>query len=193
MKEEKTKEINETQYRSLIKVFKKYTNLYKILYYIDPAKSAEFLKKQEFYFSKYNKDKKEKHHNHDHHEGCNKLERKMFIPKDEMNNIEKLLDEIATTSFYKGNFDEVLEFFSEKYDRIVQSGQKDGLKLDEKSEKELLHKFLVEGVPFFFTNKLRQRLKTYEESISEQPMLLAHPSSITKKELINLIEPNYIK
>jgi hypothetical protein len=195
MKEETNNEITEKQYKSLIKVFKKYTNLYKILYYIDPAKSAEFLKKQEYYFTKANKNEKEKVHNHDHdhHEGCNKLERKMYIPKEEMNNIEKLLDEIATTSFYKGNFEEVLQFFSDKYDKIVQAGQKDGLGLDEKTEKELLHKFLLEGVPFYFTNKLRQRLKSYEESISEQPMLLAHPSSVTKKDLINLIQPDCVK
>jgi hypothetical protein len=117
----------------------------------------------------------------------------MYIPKDEMNNIEKLLDEISTTSYYKGNFEEVLEFFTEKYDKIMQAGLKDGLGLDENTEKELLHKFLLEGVPFYFTNKLRQRLKSYEESISEQPMLLAHPSSVTKKDLINLIQPVCIK
>ncbi len=193
MKDEIINEINEKHYKSLIKVFKKYTNLYKVLYYIDPAKSAEFLKKQEYFYAKAKKNEKEKVHDHDHHEGCNKLERKMYIPKEEMNNIEKLLDEIASTSFYKGNFEEVLEFFSEKYDKIVLAGKKDGLDLDEKTEKELLHKFLLEGVPFYFTNKLRQRLKSYEESISEQPMLLAHPSSVTKKDLINLIQPDSVK
>ena len=191
MKNELKYDLNEEEYISLIKVFKKYTNLYKIFYHVDPAKSAEFLKKQEYYHSQNHKCKKEK--NHDDHHACNKLERKMYIPKGEMNNLEKVLDEITTTSFYKGNFEELIAFFAEKFDKIVNSGIKDGLSLDEKTEKDLLHKFLLEGVPFYFTNKLKQKLKSYEESISEQPMLLAHPSSITKKELLNMIQPKCIR
>ena len=184
-------DLNEDEYKSLIKIIKKYTNLYKILYFVDPAKSSEFLKKQELYHSQKHSCKKEI--KHDDHHGCNKLQRKMYIPKGEMNNLEKILDEITTSCFYKGNFEELLSFFSEKFERIVSSGTKDGLTLDEKTEKELLHKFFLEGVPYYFTNKLKEKLKSYEESISEQPMLLAHPSSILKKELINMIQSKCIR
>lgn len=70
------------------------------------------------------------------------------------------------------------------------NGFKDGLKLDEKSEKELIHKLCLEGIPFYIFEKIKISIKKYEESISEQPMLLAHPSGISNKDYLNFLNPS---
>ena len=44
--------------------------------------------------------------------------------------------------------------------------------LQEKKEKELIHKILLEGIPFYMSNLLKNKLKEYENSISEQPALI---------------------
>lgn len=67
------------------------------------------------------------------------------------------------------------------------------MKLDEESEKDLIHKLCLEGTPFYIFEKIKTSIKKYEESISEQPMLLAHPSGITNKNLINYLNPILIR
>lgn len=86
----------------------------------------------------------------------------------------------------------MLEFLKKKFEKITNAGLKDGLKLDEDTEKDLIHKLCLEGTPFFIFEKIKTSIKKYEESISEQPMLLAHPSGITNKDLINFLNPSLI-
>jgi hypothetical protein len=109
-----------------------------------------------------------------------------------MNNIEKNLFEFYQSFYYESNLEDLLNFLNSKFENITKSGIKDGLVLDAETEKQLLHRLLIEGVPFYISDKLKTKLKNYEESISEQPMLLAHPSSVQKKELINFISSNNI-
>ena len=109
-----------------------------------------------------------------------------------MNNIEKNLIELYESFYYQSNLEELLCYLNSKFENITKSGQKDGLMFDPETEKQLLHRLLIEGVPFYICDKLRTKLKKYEESISEQPMLLAHPSSIKKNDLINFINPEKI-
>jgi hypothetical protein len=116
----------------------------------------------------------------------------VYIPKDHMNNIEKNLHELYESFYYQSNIDELLNYLNSKFENITKSGRKDGLILDPETEKQLLHRLLIEGVPFYICDKLKTKLKNYEESISEQPMLLAHPSSIKKDDLINFISPDKI-
>lgn len=80
----------------------------------------------------------------------------------------------------------------QKYSNIVRGGTKEGLVLDESSERELLHKLMSEGVNRFLSSKIRQSIFDYEGNISEQPMLLAYPNSIEDKEMLNHIESRYI-
>jgi hypothetical protein len=49
-----TKILSEEKYTDLIKIIRKYVNLYKSLHLIDPAIASEFKKKQELYHSKEN-------------------------------------------------------------------------------------------------------------------------------------------
>lgn len=88
---------------------------------------------------------------------------------------------------------ELLSFLSEKYTNITKSGFKDGLKLDDETERDLIHKLLLEGLPFYILDKIKVSIKQYEESISEQPMLLAHPSGIKNQEFIKFIDSNFIE
>lgn len=179
--------LQEEEYKQLKKNLKKYINLFKAVYLFDPSLAAEFKRKNE---QCHNTSHKEKMHG-----SCcaNKIDTKIYIPKDKMNNIEKNLSEIYSTLFYESNLNDMLTFLSEKFEKITKSGIKDGLILDKDSEKDLLHRLLLEGIPYFIFEKLKLKLKQYEESISEQPMLLAHPSGVQNQKLINLIEPNYIK
>jgi len=87
---------------------------------------------------------------------------------------------------------ELIEYLTNKFDKILKSGIKDGLKLGDDSEKELIHKLCLEGIPFYILEKIKNSIKKFEVSISEQPMLLAHPSGILNKELINYLESNLI-
>lgn len=80
-----------------------------------------------------------------------------------------------------------------KFDNIINSGKKDGLSIDKEIELELTHRVLIEGVPFYIFNELKEKLMNFEKGISEQPMLLAHPSNIEKKKLLNFLESSYIK
>ena len=110
-----------------------------------------------------------------------------------MNNIEKNLNEIYASFFYPSNLNEVLLFLEGKFTKIVESGKAQGMTLNKESEKELMHRLLLEGLPFYIAAKLKDKLKKYEESISEQPLLLAHPSSITNPKMINFIPRNNIE
>ena len=111
-----------------------------------------------------------------------------------MNNIEKNLREINGSFFYQTNLDEMLNYLDEKYENIKISALKKGMSLDSSTERDFLHRFLVEGVTFYYVNKLKDKLKKFEESISEQPMLLAHPSSVESKYkgLLEKINAKYI-
>jgi len=108
-----------------------------------------------------------------------------------MNNIEKVLDEIYSEFFYEDNLAETIETLTEKFERIVSSGKAQGMILDKQAEKDLTHRILLEGVPFVLLTKLKAKLKKYEESISEQPMLLAHPSGVENHDLLRIF-PSYI-
>jgi hypothetical protein len=116
----------------------------------------------------------------------------VYIPKDSMNNIEKNLYEIYESFYYQANLEKLLGYMNERFTRITKQGVNDGLILDAVSERELVHRIMLEGLPYYIQDQLRNKLKAFEESISEQPMLLAHPSGIEKKELINYIESKYI-
>ncbi len=111
-----------------------------------------------------------------------------------MNNIEKNLREINGSFFYQTNLDEMLNYLDEKYENIKISALKKGMSLDSSTERDFLHRFLVEGVTFYYVNKLKDKLKKFEESISEQPMLLAHPSSVESKSkgLLEKINAKYV-
>lgn len=95
--------------------------------------------------------------------------------------------------YYPTNLNQFLLFFSSKYSKITQSGLQEGLTLPPEAEKDLLHRILLEGIPFFLAQLLKQKLKVFEESISEQPMLLAHPSNITDPKVINMIPSSNIE
>lgn len=109
-----------------------------------------------------------------------------------MNNIEKNLLEIYEKFYYDTSIDELMLYLNEKFEKITKAGKSEGLQLDSSAEKDLLHRLLLEGVPFYLCDKLKNKLKSFEESISEQPMLLAHPSSIKNYDVINFIESKYI-
>src|ERR1700735_5496500 len=92
-------EIDLNKKNDLIKIIKRYSNLFKSLYYIDQAIAAEFKKKQEIFFNEKHKNRTHKHKHEDKndekssHSCCNKLDNKIYIPFDKMNNIEKNLKE----------------------------------------------------------------------------------------------------
>jgi hypothetical protein len=75
MEKNKLIELSSDDSKSLITTIKKYTNLFKALYLIDPAAAAEFKKKQEYFYNDKHKDHK---HNHENTDGCcsNKLDTK---------------------------------------------------------------------------------------------------------------------
>ncbi len=110
-----------------------------------------------------------------------------------MNNIEKNLYEFYEKFYYVDNLEELLLFLNQKLENITKSGEKEGLFLDQESEKQILHRLMIEGVSFYIGDKLKKKLLTYEESISEQPMLLAHPSSIKNEDLIDFIDSENLR
>ena len=57
----------------------------------------------------------------------------------------------------------------------------------------MIHKICLEGIPFYIVDKIKNHIKKYEESISEQPMLLAHPSGVKNLDLINFIDSKNIE
>ena len=173
-------------------VLKQYRNVYKTLYLINPTSAEEFLQKQEAYFKI--KEWSETHFKH--HPNCEKIFKqntKIYIPKDKMNTYEKLLFEIYESFFTPDNLNKLLLYLEEKFDKIIKKGQSQGMILQEKEENDLTHKILLEGVPFYMSNLLRQKMKDFENSISEQPALIANPLSIKDKNMINFLSGENIK
>ena len=176
----------------LKKVLKQYRNLYKSLYLINPTIAEEFLKKQEVFFNQ--KEWTETHLKL--HPNCEKIFKeniKIYIPKDKMNAYERQLYEIYSSFFTPSNLNDLLLFLEEKYSKIVEKGKNQGMILQEKEEKDLVHKILLEGVPFYISTLLRKKLKDYENSISEQPALIANPISVKDKKMINFLSGENIK
>ena len=173
-------------------VLKQYRNVYKTLYLTNPTAAEEFLQKQEAYFKK-----KEWSENHlKNHPNCEKIFKqniKIYIPKDKMNTYEKLLLEIYETFFIQSNLNSLLLYLEEKFSKILKKGEKQGMILQEKEEQDLIHKILLEGVPFYMSNLLKQKLKDYEHSISEQPALIANPLSVKDRRMINFLSGENIK
>ena len=192
------KKFEQEDYKSIVSIIKKYANLFKVLYQLDPAIASEFKKKQEAY---YEINQKSHTHSHSSHEQqthtqsscCGTIDSQIHIPKDKMNNVEKILHEIYSEFFYEDNLAKAIEMLSEKYDRIIISGKSQGMVLNKESEKDLIHRIMLEGVPFVILSKLKERLKTYEESISEQPMLLAHPSGVENNDYLNMLPSSLVK
>ena len=178
--------------KRLKNVLKQYRNVYKTLYLINPTSAEEFLQKQEAYFKI--KEWPEAHFKH--HPNCEKMFKqntKIYIPKDKMNTYEKLLFEIYESFFTPDNLNKLLLYLEEKFDKIIKKGQSQGMILQEKEENDLTHKILLEGVPFYMSNLLRQKMKDFENSISEQPALIANPLSIKDKNMINFLSGENIK
>ena len=173
-------------------VLKQYRNVYKTLYLTNPTAAEEFLQKQEAYFKK-----KEWSENHlKNHPNCEKIFKqntKIYIPKDKMNTYEKLLLEIYESFFTQSNLNSLLLYLEEKFSKILKKGEKQGMILQEKEEQDLIHKILLEGVPFYMSNLLKQKLKDYEHSISEQPALIANPLSVKDRRMINFLSGENIK
>ena len=176
----------------LKKVLKQYRNIYKSLYLINPQIAEEFLKKQEAYFKK--KEWSESHLKL--HPNCEKIFKeniKIYIPKDKMNTYEKQIFEIYKSFFTPSNLNALLLYLEEKFSKIVKKGESQGMILQEKEEKDLIHKILLEGVPFYISNLLRKKLKDYENSISEQPALIANPMSVKDKKMMNFLSGENVK
>ena len=185
-------ELTKIEFSNLKHIIKRYCNFYKALYHFNPTSADEFSKKQEFYF----KQRKLPSNHKEIHPNCEnvfKMERKFYIPKEKLNNIEKNLFEIYESFFFPSNLNDFLIYFSQKFDKISKSGISQGLTLDKESEKELMHRLLLEGVPFYINRLLINKIKKYEESISEQPMLLANPSMIKEKRMVNFIPSKNIE
>ena len=178
--------------KRLKSVLKQYRNVYKTLYLINPTSAEEFLQKQEAYFKI--KEWSETHFKY--HPNCEKIFKqntKIYIPKDKMNTYEKLLFEIYESFFTPDNLNKLLLYLEEKFDKIIKKGQSQGMILQEKEENDLTHKILLEGVPFYMSNLLRRKMKDFENSISEQPALIANPLSIKDKNMINFLSGENIK
>ena len=110
-----------------------------------------------------------------------------------MNTYEKLLFEIYESFFTPSNLNSLLLYLEEKYSSIIKKGEKQGMILQEKEEQDLIHKILLEGVPFYMSNLLKQKLKDYEHSISEQPALIANPLAVKDRRMINFLTGENIK
>ena len=176
----------------LKKVLKQYRNIYKALYLINPTIAEEFLKKQNAFFNK--KEWSENHLKlHPHCEKVFKENTKIYIPKDKMNTYEKQIYEIYDSFFTPTNLNNLLLFLEEKYSKILEKGKSQGMTLKQDEEKDLIHKILLEGVPFYISELLRKELKDYENSISEQPALIANPISVTDKRMLNFLSGENIK
>ena len=184
--------IHKEELIKLKNVLKQYRNVYKTLYLINPTSAEEFLQKQEIYFKK-----KEWSENHlKNHPNCEKIFKqntKIYIPKDKMNTYEKLLLEIYESFFTQNNLNSLLLYLEEKFSNIIKKGESQGMTLQKKEENDLIHKILLEGIPFYMSNLLKQKLKDFENSISEQPALIANPLAIKDKKMINFLTGENIK
>ena len=184
--------IHKEELIKLKNVLKQYRNVYKTLYLINPTSAEEFLQKQEIYFKK-----KEWSENHlKNHPNCEKIFKqntKIYIPKDKMNTYEKLLLEIYESFFTQNNLNSLLLYLEEKFSNIIKKGESQGMTLQKKEENDLIHKILLEGIPFYMSNLLKQKLKDFENSISEEPALIANPLAIKDKKMINFLTGENIK
>lgn len=109
-----------------------------------------------------------------------------------MNNIEKNLKEIYDKFYYPTYIEEIVEFLNSKFYKIIGKAKSEGYEMKEDVEKELMHNVFKEGVNYFLYEKLVKKAKEFEESISHQPMLLAHPNNVENKELLDCVKSSDI-
>lgn len=192
MKDTNKIELSKEDLQKLKKTLKVYTNYYKVLYRFNQPLAEEFIKKNQFYqMEKYKKKSNKKHSDECSHE--NKSQTKIYIIKEKMNNIEKNLYDISSSFYYQSNLNELLLFLSNKYKSITAKGLSQGMSINDESKRHLMHHLLLEGVPCYILDKLKNKLKQYEGSISEQPMLLAHPSNVKDKSYLNFLMSDNVK
>ena len=102
-------------------------------------------------------------------------------------------NEIYESFFTPDNLNSLLLYLEDKFSKIIKKGESQGMILQEKEENDLTHKILLEGVPFYMSNILRQKMKDFENSISEQPALIANPLAVKDKNMINFLSGEEIK
>jgi len=173
-------------FNDFIIILRRYINLKKVIYFIDKALAEEFSNKQQAFFNKL-------HHSHSEQQGdggcCgeSELNNKIFIPKENMNNLEKVLLEIYERFYYEDNVLKLVSYLNEKYKSITTKAKRDGMTMAVDDERDFLHNLLKEGVNFYLCSKLRNKLREFEESVSSQPMLLANPGGVDKDHRENLL------
>jgi len=186
-----TIQVQEKDFKELCNIIRRYVNFKKVLYYIDKGISEEFCSKQEAFFQK----KKENPEFINISGGCcgeSILNNTIFIEPDRMNNIEKNLYELYEKFYYPVYIEELIDFIQQKYEKIASKMGKEGQSVPEDEEKDFLHNIYKEGVNYFLYSKLVKKLKEYEESISSQPMLLAHPRNIEEEDMLDFISSSYV-
>lgn len=107
-----------------------------------------------------------------------------------MNNIEKNFAEVFSEFFYDSSVKETVSNLHDRFKAIVKKGKAQEMTLTKEDEQFLLHNVMLKGVPFILAERLKERLKSFEESVSEAPLLVANPSTIKRQDLLGVFHPN---
>lgn len=160
----------------LFKTLRKFLNIYRILYFLDPPSADAFKSRNEYY------------HNLKHNPSesstsscCSIAFAKIYIPDSELTIIERRMKEIVSKSGLKVLIPKFLEKISTSFFKIKNSGLKEGLKWDDETEKHVLSDVLKEGLQREIITEMRKLMQSEQKSDSKQPGLYATPSAFIAK------------
>ena len=169
----------------LSKILKKrFINIYRIINQIDPNQGDQFKRMNEYFFIQ-NHERKILESNstphHDHSQCLSQIYFKIYIPSNKMTTLQKLINNILIPYNFNYIVPKMLETLAQSYARIKNSGVKDKLSWDDQAEKYVLTEVLKEGCVVELTKVLREKIQEEQLCDSQQPLLLATPSTWYEK------------
>lgn len=207
--------LDSTDTSKLISILKKkFINLYRILYEVDPREADKFQSLNHYYFDQshcktgkctethddhhsHQHSHHEKHHSeHKHDHNHDEVMTQFFIPEKELTFTQKLLYDMHKDYKLQQILPDILDDFAKKFENIKQGGIKDNLAWDDQAEEFVLTKVLAEGLTKALASCLRKEIQRDQHVESKQPLLLATPQSWYEKFpkiKLDFLTPDLIK
>ncbi|CAG9317267.1 unnamed protein product [Blepharisma stoltei] len=151
-------------------------DIYKILLLIDRVAAQKYQAKLHSKPSRHDHD-----HGHEEH-GCSHKAHSIVLDQDSTT-LEKVLAQATSRSRLYELLPEIAKQAADIFKNIKEKGLKDGLTMDEDTEKQVLKQLMEEAMSRRIQTEVNSTYRREEETFSKQPMLFAHPSGF--QETVN--------
>lgn len=179
--------LSEEDQDALVSVIRnQFVDISKVIGLVDSSRAEEFKKRNTA--AKIEHDKRHEHEHHD--EGahsCADITRQYYIPEEHMSSVDKAINaRVSTATFFKQRIRLILERANTACKSILARAKERGMVIESDQIKELHAKSMLETVNRLIFQEVYAELKRSDQSVSKQPGLLAHPSTVMSMPDCNL-------